>query len=124
MENGKKKDIKDSGKDLVIETILDVGSGIVTDIAKESMTSIFGEILVDTAGSLIPGVSGAISGYKRARFERNIKRLTDELQTRMNEIQLNLESKSQDQKNRIDELFKYVLDFVIMSSRKKKYNLW
>jgi hypothetical protein len=49
-----------------------------------------------------------------------IKRLANELDSRIDEIKSNLESKTQDQKNRIDELFKYVMDYVIDEQQEEK----
>lgn len=116
----KRKDIKDTVNGLTIDTILDVGSNMIGDIAKESITSIFGDVLVDTASSLLPGVSGAVAGYKRVRFERNIKKFTNELYLKIDEIRMNLESKTNEQKIRIDQLFGYVLDNIIEEQQEEK----
>lgn len=71
----------------------------------------------------MPGISGAVSGYKRARFERNIKTFTEELALRIDEIRTNLESKTNEQKHKIDLLFNYVMDFVIEEPQQEKINL-
>lgn len=113
MERGKKEDLKSTVKDSALDVILDVGSGTVADIAKETFAGMLQELLVDTGASLIPGVSGAISSYKRSRFERNIRNFTDELYTKIEEIRINLENKTEEQKNKIDQLLSYVMDYVI-----------
>ncbi|KML36384.1 hypothetical protein [Cytobacillus firmus] len=120
MSEGKKQDIKDAASGTIIDTILDVGSESVAELAKESMTGFIGEIAIDTGASLIPGLSGAISGYKRARFERNIKNFTVELSSRMDEIRINLENKTEEQKIKIENLYNYVMDYVIDEQQEEK----
>lgn len=113
MERGKKEDLKSTVKDSALDVILNVGSGTVADIAKETFAGMLQELLVDTGASLIPGVSGALSSYKRSRFERNIRNFTDELYTKIEEIRINLENKTEEHKNKIDQLLSYVMDYVI-----------
>ncbi|WP_339147185.1 MULTISPECIES: hypothetical protein [unclassified Sutcliffiella] len=48
MNQNQRKDLNDTGKNLAIETILTVGSDTAADIAKESLTGIVGEILIET----------------------------------------------------------------------------
>lgn len=123
MDRWIKKDIRDTSTGLIIDTLIDVGSEVAADIAKESITSILGEVFIDAASSFIPGISGAVSGYKRARFERNIKTFTDELALRIDEMRTNLESKTNEQKQKIDLLFNYVVDYVIDEPQQEKINL-
>ncbi|MBT2636448.1 hypothetical protein [Bacillus sp. ISL-39] len=120
MNREKRKDLTETGKGLALETVLTVGSDTAADIAKETITSIVGDMLVDTASSLIPGVSGAVQGYKRARFERNIRTFTDELHSKIEEIRVNLEHKTIQQKEKIDQLFNYVMDYVIDEQQEEK----
>jgi hemerythrin len=123
MEHGKRNDVKNSVKDVTINAILDVGSDAIADIAKETFTGMLKEILVDAGASLIPGVYGAISGYKRARFERNIQKFANELYSKIEEIRVNLESKTKEQKDKIDQLFGYVMDYVIDEQQEEKIKL-
>jgi hypothetical protein len=116
----KRKDLKNTGKTLTLDTFLDVGSDTAADIAKESISSLAGDIFVDTASSLIPGLSGAVQGYKRARFERNITVFTDELHSRIEDIQDNLKTKTDEQNEKIDQMFKYILDYVIEEQQEDK----
>jgi len=120
LNDGRRKDIQQTGRELALDTFLNVSSDTAADIAKESITSITGDILVDAASSLIPGISGAVQSYKRARFERNIKTFTEELQSKIEEIRLNLELKTFEQKEQIDQLFQYVLDYVIDEQQEEK----
>ncbi|TMU86590.1 hypothetical protein FGG79_00110 [Bacillus sp. BHET2] len=120
MSQDKKNDLKETGKGLALETVLSVGTKAAGDAAKDSITSIVGDLLVDTASSLVPGVSGAVQGYKRARFERNITTFTDELHTRIEGIRVNLEEKTDQQKEQIDRLFHYVMDYVIDEQQEDK----
>lgn len=119
-KNNKKQDIKDTVSGTVLDTILDVGSETAAEIAKESITGFLGELAIDAGASLIPGLSGAISGYKRARFEGNIKAFTAELSTRIDEIRINLENKTEEQKQEINRLFNYVMDYVIDEQQERK----
>ncbi|MEC1559706.1 hypothetical protein [Bacillus haynesii] len=107
MSEGRREDIKQTGKELALDTFLSVSSDTAADIAKESIPSMAGDILVDAASSLVPGISGAVQSYKRARFERNIKTFTEELKTSV-------------QKEQIDKLFQYVLDYVIDEQQEEK----
>lgn len=120
MDESKRDDIKKSSSELALDTFLKVGSTAAADFAKESINSIAGELLVDTLGSLIPGGSGAIQSYKRTRFENNIKAFTEELHSKVEAIRINLESKSDKQKLQIDQLFQYVLDYVIDEQQEEK----
>ena len=120
MHLSKYKDIKETGKGLGLDTVLSVGSDTAADIAKESITSLVGDILVDTASSLVPGVSGAVQGYKRVRFEKNITTFTEELHSKIEEIRVNLESKTDEQKEKIDQLFNYVMDYIIDEQQEEK----
>ena len=58
------------------------------------MTSILGEFMVDIASSLIPGISGAVQGYKHARFEKNITTFTEDLYSNIDKFRSNLENKT------------------------------
>ncbi|WP_440897437.1 hypothetical protein ACS127_05550 [Amphibacillus sp. Q70] len=113
-------DIKSTGKELVLETFLDVGSKAAADVAKEAVTTATADLLVDSASSLVPGVSGAVQGYKRRRFERNIIQFTKELNSRVDEVRMNLEEKSNEQKEQIDQLFQYVIDYVVDEKQQEK----
>lgn len=77
MNDSRRKDIQQTGRELALDTFLNVSSDTAADIAKESITSMTGDILVDATSSLIPGISGAVQSYKRTRFERNIKTFTE-----------------------------------------------
>jgi len=116
----KRKDIQEAGKGLALDTVLSVGSDTAAEIAKESITNIIGDILVDTTSSLIPGISGAVQGYKRARFERNITTFAEELYSQLDILRENLESKNVEQKEKIDRLYNYVMDYVIDEQQEEK----
>jgi hemerythrin len=120
LSQDKRNNLKETGKELALETVLNVGTKAAGDAAKSSITSIVGDLLVDTASSLVPGVSGAVQGYKRARFESNITTFTGELHTRIEEIRVNLEEKTDEQKEKIDQLFNYVMDYVIDEQQEEK----
>lgn len=106
-----------------LNTVLDVGSDTLADIGKESFTSMLADIAVDTGASLIPGLSGVIVGYKRTRFERNIKIFAEELFKRLDEVQRNMKDKTDEQKEQIDKVLGYVIDYVIDEQQEQKIQL-
>lgn len=120
MDRDRKEDLKQSSRDLALDTFLSVGSEMSAEVAKKSITSVAGDIAVDAVSSFLPGVSGAVQGYKRARFERNMTRVSEELILKMESIQSNLESKTSEQKEQIDKLFQYVLDSAIDEQQEEK----
>lgn len=120
MSEDRNKDINQTVADLALDTFLSVGSDTAADIAKQTITSMAGEILVDAASSLVPGISGAVQSYKRTRFEKNIRTFSEELHSKHEEVLINLESKTLKQKERIDQLFQYVLDYVIDEQQEEK----
>ncbi|GIN96129.1 hypothetical protein J6TS1_19990 [Siminovitchia terrae] len=120
MDQGKKEDLKESIKDTAADIILDVGSKAAAEVVKETVTGLLKEVLVDTGASMIPGISGAISGYKRARFERNIKQFTNELSLKVEDLRINLEQKTAEQKEQLDQLLAYILDYVIDEQQEEK----
>ena len=120
LSENKKRDIQEASKGLAIDTVLSVGSDTTAEIVKESITSILGDLLVDTTSSLIPGISGAVQGYKRARFERNILVFTEEIHAKISSLRENLESKNVEQKEKIDQLYNFVMDYVIDEQQEEK----
>ncbi|MFB8734739.1 hypothetical protein ACEQPO_15035 [Bacillus sp. SL00103] len=73
MNDSRRKDIQQTGRELALDTFLNVSSDTFADIAKESITSMTGDILVDATSSLIPGISGAVQSYKRAVLKETSK---------------------------------------------------
>lgn len=120
MSEKKWRNIKQSSKDLIFDTFLKVSSDSAAEIAKASVASMVGDFIIDTTSSVVPGVSGAVQNYKRTRFENNIEAFTDQLQTKVEDIRINLESKTDEQKAQIDQLFQYVLDYVIDEQQEEK----
>ncbi|WP_142830077.1 hypothetical protein [Planococcus soli] len=110
MSESRKKDMKETGQEMLIDTFLNVGSEAGAEVIKQSVASAVGDIMVDTAASLIPGASGAYQSFKRTQHEKNMNRLISELSIRMEEIKRNLELKTQEQKSHFDEQFRLVLD--------------
>ena len=95
MDKEKINDLKEVSKGHLLETILTVGSDTTAEVIKASTTSFFEDLLIDTASSLIPGISGAVQGYKRARFEKNITAFARELSLKIEEFRKNWESKNE-----------------------------
>lgn len=120
LSKDQRKDIQEAGKGLALDTVLSVGSDTAADIAKESITSVIGDLLVDTASSFLPGISGAVQGYKRARFERNITAFAEELYSNIDKLRENLETKNVEQKKKIDQLYNFVMDYVMDEQQEEK----
>ncbi|MFK8795819.1 hypothetical protein [Planococcus plakortidis] len=120
MSENKWKNIKNSGEELALDTFLTVSSESAAEVAKASVTSIAGDLLIDTTSSLVPGISGVVQNYKRNRFEKNIIAFTTELQTKVDHIRTNLEAKTEEQRVQIDQLFQIVLDYVIDEQQEEK----
>lgn len=120
MNEGKRKDLKKTGNELALDTFLDVGSEAGAEIAKKSIASAAGDFAADAVSSIIPGLSGAVQNFKRIRFERNMKKVTEELHSKLTEVHSNLESKTVEQREQIDELFQYVLDAAMDEQQEEK----
>ena len=120
MNEGKRKDLKKAGNELALDTFLNVASEAGAEIAKKSITSAAGDFAADAVSSIIPGLSGAIQSFKRIRFERNMRKVTEELHSKLNEVHSNLESKTLEQREQIDELFQYVLDAAMDEQQEEK----
>lgn len=120
MDRDKKEDVKQSRREFALDTFLTVGSELGAEVAKKSIASTAGDLAIDAASSFLPVVSGAVQGYKRARFERNMLRVSEELNLKVESIQSNLESKTNEQKEQIDRLFQYVLDSAIDEQQEEK----
>jgi len=120
LNEGKRKDLKKAGNELALDTFLNVASEAGAEIAKKSITSAAGDFAADAVSSIIPGLSGAIQSFKRIRFERNMRKVTEELHSKLNEVHSNLESKTLEQREQIDELFQYVLDAAMDEQQEEK----
>lgn len=77
---------KDDAKIIGTESVLDVTTNAAADALKENGLNIFGEIVIDTVASTLPGVGGAYVGYKNAKTKRNVEATAEALKRRMEEI--------------------------------------
>lgn len=105
---------------LGIDTFLDVASSYASKEAKGQIEHFAVEIAADAGASLIPGISGALSSYKRMQFERNINRIIQELKNGIDDIQENIQSKTDKQQEQIDKLFGYVLEYAANEPQEDK----
>lgn len=120
MDRNKKQDLKEITKETTITTVLEIGSDAVADFAKESVTGLVAELAIDGVASLVPGLSGVYGSLKRAKLERNMQSFSDDLASRITELQTNLENKTSEQKQQIDKLYGYVMDYVIDEQQQDK----
>ncbi|AVB08460.1 MULTISPECIES: hypothetical protein [Bacillus amyloliquefaciens group] len=123
MDNEKKKDILETSTGTIVDAIVDAASSTGADVVKELTSNLVGEFLVEVGASAIPGVGGAVSSYKRVRFEKNIKKLVEGLANRIEELKSSLEDKSETQQHKINTLFTYVLDYVIDEKQELKIDI-
>lgn len=114
------KDAAKSISELGINTILSVASKYASDEGKKHVENIVAEMAIEAGASFIPGISGAISSYKRTRFEKNMYKLIEELNQRLEEIDNNLRNKTEEQREDINKLFGFILDYVADEPQEKK----
>src|SRR5699024_5783658 len=74
----------------------------------------------DTVSSLVPGVGGAISAYKRVRTERNLKTLIFHLQENNDELIANLSKQTEENREKLDALLQFILEIVIDEHQEEK----
>lgn len=111
---------KDEAKIIGTESVLDVAANATADALKENGLNIFGEIIIDTVASALPGVGGAYVGYKNAKIKRNVEEIATALNRRMEEIQQIWHSKTVQQQQEIDKLFEHMLDSSLEESQQEK----
>lgn len=104
------------GTEIVLDVVVTQGS----DALKEQGLSIFGEILTDTVASAIPGLGGAIVGYKTSKLKRNVEEIERILAHRIDEIQQIFYSKTVQQQEEIDKLFEHMLNSALDEPQKEK----
>ncbi|WP_313150483.1 hypothetical protein [Lysinibacillus capsici] len=104
---------KNEIKQIGIEAVLTSATSQGADAIKETGLSLLGEILTDTAASLIPGVAGAYASYKRTRLQRNIDAFAEELASEIERLSEIFHLKTIEQKTELDRLYELVLEYVI-----------
>lgn len=119
-KEGKAKDVVGEGSALLTESLLDVGADIAADIFKESITHVAGELAIDTLSSFIPGVSGAVSSYKRKRAEKNIIAFVEHLHSKREILLENLHNKTEENRVKIDEMMHHIFENVTSESQEEK----
>ena len=119
-DKGKLIDGSKEGANLLIYSLLDVGTDMGADLLKESVTSMVSEVMIDTASSLIPGVGGAISSYKRIRAEKNLETLIFHLQENNKELIANLSKQTEKNRTKLDALLHFILEMVIDEYQEEK----
>src|SRR5699024_10658573 len=105
MAKRKKKEFIKSLSELGQSTILEVAADYGAGYFKEEVSSLAGEIAIDTGASLFPGVSGVWQYYKRRRIERNMNVEIEEVMNRIDKIDERLQKTTSEQQHKINELF-------------------
>lgn len=90
------------------------------EVAKESISLLAGELMVDTASSLLPGVGGAISSYKRIRAEKNLKELVYHLHDNHERLVGNLSKQTDENRKKLDNLLQFVLEMATEEHQEEK----
>lgn len=104
---------KNEIKHIGIEAVLTSATTQGADAIKETGLSLLGEVLTDTAASLIPGVAGAYASYKRTRLQRNVDAFAEELSSEIERLSEIFHHKTIEQKRELDRLYELVLEYVI-----------
>lgn len=122
MKNNKEKfsDGSKEGASLLIDSLLDVGTNMGAELLKDSVTNMASELMIDTVSSLIPGVGGAISSYKRIRTEKNLKTLIFHLKENNDELIANLRKQTEENREKLDSLLQFILEKVIDEYQEEK----
>ncbi|MGJ9458518.1 hypothetical protein [Oceanobacillus sp. CF4.6] len=119
-EKGKFADSSKTGFGLLTESLLDVGTDIGAKVAKESISHIAGELMIDTASSFLPGVGGAISSYKRVRAEKNLKELIYHLNDNHKKLTESLSKQTDENREKLDNLLQFVLEMATEEQQVEK----
>lgn len=109
---GKLKDGSKVGFGLLVDSVLDAATNVGSEIAKESVSNIVGELTVDTVSSFLPGIGGAMSSYKRIRMEKNLTILINQIQKKQEKITDNLRKQTETNQKKLDELLQYIIEIV------------
>lgn len=104
---------KNEVKNIGIEAVLTAATTQGADAIKETGLNMLGELLTDTAASMIPGVAGAYASYKRARLQKNLDAFSEELTSDIERLSKLFHEKTIKQKAELDRLHELVLDYVI-----------
>jgi|SRR5690625_861653 len=105
---------------LLINSLIDVGTDMGSEVLKEYTTNVVSDLTVDTVSSLIPGIGGAISAYRRIRTEKNLKRLIYHIQEHNEKLLENLYKQTEANRKKIDELLQFILEIAIEEYQEDK----
>ncbi|WP_240377962.1 hypothetical protein [Bacillus piscicola] len=119
-EKGNFADASKAGFGLLTDSLLAAGTDMGAEVAKESITHSAGELLVDTVSSLVPGVGGTISSYKRIRAEKNLKALVYHLHDNHEKLIENLSKQTEENREKLDELLLFVLEIATEEHQEEK----
>ncbi|MFD1064400.1 hypothetical protein [Oceanobacillus locisalsi] len=117
---GKIADGSKAGFGLVTDSLLDVGADMGAEAAKESITSLAGELFLDGMSSFVPGVSGAVSTYKRKRAEKNLTELVYHLHKSHDKLIENLSKQTEENQEKLDKLLHFILEIVVDEYQEEK----
>lgn len=87
---------------------------------KEYLKDIVPEVIGEGIASLIPGFAGAYNAIKRRQVEDNFSFMIQELVKRLDVIQTNYNNKNNEQKKKLDQIYGFVMDYVIDEPQQEK----
>ncbi|MFB9974581.1 hypothetical protein FPQ10_06085 [Allobacillus sp. SKP2-8] len=119
-KDDKLKDASKSGFGLLSDSVLNASTNAASEIAKESVSDMVGEMAIDTVSSFIPGISGAISSYKIKRAEKNLTILINEVSKRQERITANLSKQTEENKDKLDQLLQYIIELAADEYQEQK----
>lgn len=117
---GKFVDGAKTGFGLLTDSLLDAGTDMGSDVAKESITNLTGELMVDSVSSFIPGIGGAVSSYKRVRAEKNLTELVYHLHNNHDKLIENLSKQTDENREKLDKLLHFVLEIATEEYQEEK----
>ncbi|GGB01838.1 hypothetical protein ERX37_00165 [Macrococcus hajekii] len=116
----KKQDISDVTKESILDGFIQASTEHIADSAKNTTTSLLGDLLIDTTAGAIPGIGGALQGIKLKRLEKNIHKLIFELASRLSEVNEDLKKRITDHDEQLNEAFEYIFEYAAEEKQEEK----
>lgn len=111
------RDKIDVTKDFLTESILEVmaeygkesAKDRIKDIVTKGSIEMVATVGLDMAGSMIPGIGNAISSYRTQKQFKNLTILIEELQKKTEEIKLNFEKQTKENRKILDAILEILI---------------
>ena len=121
-------DKKDAIKSFLTENVLGViieygkeaAKARIKDVVTNDAAKLAAAVGIDMAGSIIPGIGSAISAYRTQRQLNNLNTLVSELNKKVEEIKLNFERQTEENKKTLDAIFEMVIYKAVNTNQSEK----